>query len=161
MTTTLVNSTKILSVDTESRPIENIISDIVSGETGKIDEYVDNIKKALDEDDLSINELNRILIKLCSFSYYLAERQEMVGVRGDIAEAIHSEKYNNALLDAQGTVARKQSIAEEQSKEEQVISTIYNKAYKILKGKRDSIDKFSDAIKKIVTSKVKEMELIR
>lgn len=144
-------------IDTDSKTIETIVKQIVDKEIGFINEYVDDINKALDEDDLTVEQLNRILIRLCSFSFYIAERQELLGVRADISEMLHKEVYNNNFLDSTGTIAKKQSIAEESAKEEAVASIIYNKAYKILKGKRDSVDKYSDAVKKVIHSKVVEM----
>ena len=151
-------NTKLLEkVGEDSKSIEDIIKKIVDKEIGFINEYVDDINKALDEDDLTVEQLNRILIRLCSFSYYIAERQEMLGVRSDIADMLHKEVYNNNFLDSVGTIAKKQSLAEEMAKEEAVVSIVYNKAYKILKNKRDSIDKYSDAVKKIIHSKITEL----
>ena len=144
-------------IDMDSKTIETIVKQIVDKEIGFIDEYINDIKKALDEEDLSIEELNRILIRLCTFSYHISERQEMLGVRSDIADMLHKEVYNNNFLDSVGTIAKKQSLAEESAKEEAVVSIIYNKAYKILKNKRDSIDKYSDAVKKIIHSKITEL----
>lgn len=141
----------------DSKTIETIVKQIVDKEIGFINEYVDDINKALDEDDLTVEQLNRILIRLCSFSYYIAERQEMLGVRSDIADMLHKEVYNNNFLDSVGTIAKKQSLAEEMAKEEAVVSIVYNKAYKILKNRRDSIDKYSDAVKKVIHSKITEL----
>ena len=144
-------------IDMDSKTIETIVKQIVDKEIGFINEYVDDINKALDEDDLTVEQLNRILIRLCSFSYYIAERQEMLGVRSDIADMLHKEVYNNNFLDSVGTIAKKQSLAEEMAKEEAVVSIVYNKAYKILKNRRDSIDKYSDAVKKVIHSKITEL----
>jgi len=144
-------------VGEDSKPIEEIIKQIVDKEIGFIDEYINDIKKALDEEDLSIEELNRILIRLCTFSFHIAERQELIGVRSDIADMFHKEVYNNNFLDSVGTIAKKQSLAEELAKEEAVVSIVYNKAYKILKNKRDSIDRFADAVKKVIQSKIVEL----
>ena len=146
-------------LNTEAKLVEEVVNEIVDKETKFIDEYVDNIRKELDKEDLSVSELNRILIKLCSFSYYLASRQELVGIKQDIALAIEREKYNNHFINQVGTIAMKQSKSEEETKEEAVISMIYTKCYKILKNKYDSINRFSDSVKKIVTAKVKELEL--
>jgi hypothetical protein len=141
----------------DSKTIETIVKQIVDKEVGFIDEYINNIKQALDEEDLSIEELNRILIRLCIFSFHIAERQELIGVRSDIAEMLHKEVYNNNFLDSVGTIAKKQSLAEEMAKEEAVVSIVYNKAYKILKNRRDSIDRFADAVKKVIQSKIVEL----
>nr|DAN24211.1 MAG TPA: hypothetical protein [Caudoviricetes sp.] len=153
----LVNSSLMQKIDMDSKTIETIVKQIVDKEVGFIDEYINNIKQALDEEDLSIEELNRILIRLCIFSFHIAERQELIGVRSDIAEMLHKEVYNNNFLDSVGTIAKKQSLAEEMAKEEAVVSIVYNKAYKILKNRRDSIDRFADAVKKVIQSKIVEL----
>ena len=152
-----MNNKLLEMVNKDSKAIETIVKEIVDVEIGFINEYIDDINKALDEDDLTVEQLNRILIRLCSFSYYISERQEMLGVRSDIAEMVYKEKYNNNFLESVGTIAKKQSIAEESAREEAVVSIVYNKTYKILKNKRDSIDKYSDAVKKVIHSKVVEM----
>jgi hypothetical protein len=151
------NKDKQYVIEQDAKNIESMVKQIVDAEIGFINEYIDDIKQALDEDDLTVDQLNRILIRLCSFSYYIAERQELLGVRSDIAEMLHKEVYNNNFLDSVGTIAKKQSLAEEKAKEEAVISMIYNKSYKILKNKRDSIDRFADAVKKVIQSKITEL----
>jgi hypothetical protein len=100
-------------------------------------------------------------MKLCSYYYYLAKEQELVGVRQDIATIYEKEKYNLHFMGAVGTVASKTSQAEEKTKEERVISLVWEKSYKILKNKSAAINSYIDSIKKIITGKIKEMELNR
>ena len=147
------------AVEEESTQIETIVNEIVNSVTKEIDDYIENIKHELDGEDLTISELNLILMRLCSFSYYLASKQEMVGIRQDISSIIEKEQFNLYFIGSTGTVASKTSQAEEKTKEERVISLVWEKSYKILKNKYDSINRYIDSVKKIITGKIREMEL--
>ena len=127
-----------------------------------MDEYIEHIRKVLDAgtDDLSIEDLNRILIKITTYSYFLGTKQEYLGIRHDIADMIHMEKFNMSYIDAtSGTVANKTAKAEEASKEEKTITIVFDRAYKILKMKNDAAIRMIDSIKKIVSSRLQEMQL--
>lgn len=153
------NKDKQYMIEQDAKSIDAMVNQIVENSTKEIDEYIENIKRELDVADLSISELNRILIKLSMYYYYLAREQEMVGIRQDIAAIYEKEKYNLHFMGAVGTVASKTSQAEEKTKEERVIALVWEKSYKILKNKYTSLGVFVDAVKKIITTKIKELEL--
>lgn len=127
-----------------------------------MDEYIEHIRKVLDTEvsDLSIEDLNRILIKITTYSYFLVAKQEFLGIRHDIAALVYSEKFNLSYMGATtGTVASKTAKAEESAKDEKVVSVIYDRAYKILKMKSDAAIRMIDSIKKIVSSRLQEISL--
>lgn len=155
------NKDKQYMIEQDAKSIDAMVNQIVENSTKEIDEYIENIKRELDVADLSISELNRILIKLSMYYYYLAREQEMVGIRQDIAAIYEKEKYNLHFMGAVGTVASKTSQAEEKTKEERVIALVWEKSYKILKNKYTALGAYIDALKKVITSKIKEMELSR
>ena len=127
-----------------------------------MDGYIENIKNVLDTEvnDLTIEDLNRILIKITTYSYFMCSRQEMLGIKRDIADMLYSEKYNLTYISsATGTVANKTAKAEEASKDEKVVSIVFDRAYKILKSKSEGAIRMIDSIKKIVSSRVAEMQL--
>lgn len=144
-------------IERDSKYIENIVREISNKEIGFIDDYIEKIKISLDEEDLSINELNTILIRLCSFYYFLVDKQESASIKGDIASMVRDERYNSSFLESQGTIAKKQALAESNSMEENIVSKIYNSVYKTLKYKRESVNTLIDAIKKVISSKVIEL----
>lgn len=148
-------------IEKDSEIIERVVIDIVSSYTKELDTYVDKIKSVLDDDTdgLTEHDLNQIMIKLCSYMYFMGTKQELLGIKQDIAEALRNEKYNFAFMGATGTVASKESQALNSVKEEDIIKIIYDRAYKIMKNKYASIDKWIDAIKKILTLRIKCMEL--
>lgn len=149
-------------VETDSSVIENIVIDIVDKQTKELDDYIKNIKTVLevDSDDLTLDELNRIMIRLCSYAYFIVSKQELLGIRQDISEAIRAERYNEAYMNISvGTVAKKTAQASDAVKEETVTALIYSRAYKILKGKYESTNRMIDAIKKIISSRIQTMQL--
>lgn len=147
------------NVEHKSLNIEKLLKKIVDKEIGFIDDYIEKIKVSLDEEDLSIDELNTILFRLCSFYYFLVDKQESASIRGDIASMVRNEKYNSSFLESQGTIAKKQALAESDSMEENIVSKIYNSVYKTLKYKRESVSTFIDAVKKVTSTKIAEMQL--
>ena len=146
-------------VENESLNIDTLVNKILENEVKELDAYMDNLKRELNLSDLSISELNLVLMKLCSYSYYLSTRQELIGVRQDIAAIYEKEKYNKSFNDLQGTVASKTSRAEELSQEEAIISLVWEKAYKAIKLRIDSLNRYIDAVKKITSTKMAEMQL--
>lgn len=156
-----LNETIKTQVESDSLVLEQIVNDIVSSYTKELDDYVDKIKAVLDDntDELTEQDLNQIMIKLCSYMYFISSKQELLGIKADIAEALRDEKYNTAFMNATGTVASKESQALSAIKEEDVIKIVYERAYKILKNKYNAIDKWIDAIKKILTMRIQLMNL--
>lgn len=153
------NIEKAKIVENESLNIDVLVNKILENEVKELDAYMDNLKRELNLSDLSISELNLVLMKLCSYSYYLSTRQELIGVRQDIAAIYEKEKYNKSFNDLQGTVASKTSRAEELSQEEAIISLVWEKAYKAIKLRIDSLNRYIDAVKKITSTKMAEMQL--
>ena len=155
----IYNIEKAKIVENESLNIDALVNKILENEVKELDAYMNNLKRELNLSDLSISELNLVLMKLCSYSYYLSTRQELIGIRQDIAAIYEKEKYNKSFNDLQGTVASKTSRAEELTQEEAIISLVWEKAYKAIKLRIDSLNRYIDAVKKITSTKIAEMQL--
>lgn len=157
----VVNEVTKATIEADSQTLEDIVNDIVKSYTKELDEYVNKIKSVLDDDTdgLTEHDLNQIMIKLCSYMYFIGSKQELLGIRADISDALRDEKYNLAFMSATGTVASKESQALNAIKEEEVIKIIYDRAYKIMKNKYAAVDKWIDAIKKILSMRIKLMEI--
>ena len=157
----VVNEVTKATIEADSQTLEDIVNDIVNSYTKELDEYVNKIKSVLDDDTdgLTEHDLNQIMIKLCSYMYFIGSKQELLGIRADISDALRDEKYNLAFMSATGTVASKESQALNAIKEEEVIKVIYDRAYKIMKNKYAAVDKWIDAIKKILSMRIKLLEI--
>ena len=149
-------------IEVQSLEIEKIVQEVVNKYTDDLDEYMTKIKNVLEDssDELTSQDLNQILIRLVSYSYFLGTKLEIAGIRADVSEAVRVEKYNETYLNASnGTVAYKQSKAEESAKEEKVVALVYSRVYKILKAKCSSCEKLAEAIKKVISVRIAEMGL--
>lgn len=157
----LVNKTIQDQVENNSLQLEGIVNKIVAKYTGELDDYIDKIKDFLvnSEDELTDTDLNKILITLCTYSYFITSKQELLGIRADISEMVRQTKYSENYINSAGTIANRQMLSELAAKEEEVVSTVYNRAYKLLKNKADVITRYIDSVKKILSVRMSLMEL--
>lgn len=107
-------------------------------------------------------DLDKILLSLSTELYYLGAKLERVGIREDVAKMIASDKYNDVFLSlTEGTNLVKQSQAEQESIMEQLAYISYSRAYKTLKLKYESGNELLNSIKKVMTRRLSEKELVR
>lgn len=109
-------------------------------------------------------------LKLTNILFFMQDKLESVGLKEDISRSLAKESYNRAYLDNQAkdaagknktTVAESTAVAEEKSKEEQVVTFLYNRCYKLLKQKIDSGYEMVNTLRKIITKNIQEMSLSR
>ena len=148
-------------VEAHSKIIEEMVTEIVSKYADDLDKYIYNIERVLNNPDEEIddNDLNRIMIRLSTYAYFVGSKSELAAIRKDVSEMVRNEKYNNFFMNISGTVANKTAEATSQIHEEAVIATIYDRAYKILKIKYDSTVRLIDTVKKIISMRIQQMQL--
>ena len=94
--------------------------------------------------------------------YFVGAKLERVGIREDVAKMISTEKFNLTFLGlTSGTVQMKQSQAEQESIKEQLAHICHSRAYKTLKLKYESGNELLNSIKKVMTRRLAEKELVR
>jgi hypothetical protein len=83
-------------------------------------------------------------------------------VRDDIAKAVYKEQYHasRSSLD-KGTVADKDSLADLNSRQEQIVSICFTRAYKTMNAKVDAAQEMLASCKKILSRRMQEYELTR
>lgn len=95
----------------------------------------------------------------------MGDRLENIGIKADLSDAARKEVYNKAYLNNQvkdvekknkTTVAECQAVAEEASKYETIVNSIYERAYKIIKYKIDAANKLIDVIRKVITKRMND-----
>ena len=138
---------------------------IVRQEVDKIckslDEYVDYVLKLLNDDtrDITDVELDYIATTLAVEMYYVGKEVEIIGLKEDIAEFVKKENYDVAFSSADGTVADKTSTGRLKSQEEALIEIHCKRCYKSINQRLERADKILDAVKKVMTRRVAELEL--
>lgn len=148
-------------VEAHSKIIEEMVTEIVSKYADDLDKYIYNIERVLNNPDEEIddNDLNRIMIRLSTYAYFVGSKSELAAIRKDVSEMVRNEKYNNFFMNISGTVANKTAEATSQIHEEAVIAIIYDRVYKILKIKYDSTVRLIDTVKKIISMRIQQMQL--
>ena len=150
-----------LHVEDNSKVIDDIVSEIISPYCGDLDRYVAFIKKCLadGEHPPTNSELEDFCLNLSTQIYFAGGFCEQLGVRDDVAKAVYKEMYNTSRDGAGGTVQDKNSFAELQSQQEQLVSICYTRAYKTLKAKVDAAQELMSSCKKVLSHRIQEEQL--
>ena len=147
---------------------ENIISQITNFYTKEITEIMENIKTFYDNIatiDTSIIEGS--LLRLTNAIYFMGTNIEALGIRNDISEALYKEVYNKEYLDQQNiakdkklTQATLQALADNKAMYENLVNSIYERAYKNVKFRIDSASDMARVLSKMLTKRINEMNTI-
>lgn len=111
------------------------------------------------ENPFTIPELNEIIIQIPIYLHYVIEGVERVGMKLDIMTEIKKEIFHQSHLNAEGTVEIKRSIAEQASKQETVVQSIYDRAYKQIKNKLTNAYELLNSAKKLASLESTKYEL--
>ena len=144
---------KIVASYTEG--LDNLMKDI----------YIDCVKA----DNPTMNVMQKYYLELTNMIYFMVEKLEKLGVYSDMSLSASKEVYSKSYLkqsmlkDANGksksTVAELQAQANMDAQYETVVSSIYERAYKIVKGKISSAQDMADSLKRILYTMTTEMSL--
>jgi len=177
MTDTYLNNIDVAKVDKlleetniNVKYFNNACNDVVRKYTEGLDTlmkdlYTDCIK----DGDADLRTLERYYLELSNVIYFMQEKLEQLGVYADMSSSASKEVYSKSYLaqsgvkDASGksksTVAELQAQANLDSQYESVVASIYERAYKIVKGKVTSGQDLMNCLRKIITSRNNEMQL--
>ena len=157
-----INNNLMNKVEEDSKLLDEVVDKVVQKSTGNLEAYVESIKEFLENgvDKLTLDDLNNMSLRVASYLFFLSTNLEKVGLRQAVANQLRDEKYNYEYsTNATGTIADKQAYALAKVKEEDVINTVFDKAYKILKMRYSSTERLVDVIRKVITSRIAEMQL--
>lgn len=167
-----VEKLKDLMTSTENNVavFDSITSDVVS----KYADALDTLMKDLYQNVISVagdvpsSVLESYYLNLTSTLYFMGEKAERVGIHADVSKAASKEIYNkayleNQIVDATGknkkTVNENMAHAEEASKYESVVNSIYERVYKQLKYKLDLGREMVSTLRKVISSRMQEQAL--
>lgn len=120
--------------------------------------------------DPPLADLEHYYLELSNSIYFMISELETLGIHADMSKANAKEVYSNAYLNNQiksaavdkknkATVAECQAVAELAAQYESAIGNIYERAYKVLKGKLDSAKDMCDTLRRVIATKTEEMKL--
>ena len=119
------------------------------------------MKKKSDNDgyDITNNELEKLLIRLPVLIYETNNILMNAGLKEDLSKVIKQVKYNELYVIHEGTIQDKKSMAELGVKEEQLLESVWKRTVKILTQKIEIAESFLNAVKKIYSKRIDEMNL--
>ena len=148
------------------RYFTEVSDQVVKSYTGDLDSLMQDLYTVVTQQDApSTDVLERYYLELTGLLYFMGERLEKLGVQEDISKSAAKEVYNKAYLNNQikdvdkknkTTVAENQAVAEENSKYEATVNTIYSRAYKQVRYKIDAAYEMINTLRKIITKRMNE-----
>ena len=148
-------------VDNLSKEVIEMADQIANDVCTDLDDYMRGIDEILtnQEHPVSDYQLDDFVLNLSSLLYLVADAQENLGIKEDVARAIQKEVYNRVREKAQGTVADKDTAAELQCQEEAITTIVYARAYKKVKLRVEAAAEMVNSVKKVMTRRVAEYEM--
>lgn len=132
---------------------------------------LDNLMKNIHDDIICVEEpatsdIEKYFLSLSNCLYFLGENMEKVGLYDDLSKAQAKEKYNLAYMDSVNpvngkkvTVAEAQTSAENASTYENMINTIYARAYKMFKYKIDAAQTMLSSLSKMLSKRMQDAQM--
>lgn len=151
-----------LHIEDNSKQMDNIVQDIISAYIKDLDEYVEHIDTRLCQKDNPPTdaELETFCLNLSTLIYFAGGMCEQLGLRSSIATAVYKEMYNTSRDNlTSGTIADKNTLAELQAQQEQLVDIAYKSAYKIVKSKVDNAQELLSSCKKAISRRMQEQQL--
>lgn len=146
----------------------DISDNIVKSYTGDLDLLMKDMYQDTVANEASDVVLEKYVLELNNMLYFLGDKLESVGIKDDLSKMAAKEVYNAAYLSNQvkdtdkrnkTTVAELTALAEDASRYDAVMNSIYSRAYKQIKYKVDSGYEMLNSLRKIITKRMQDSQL--
>lgn len=150
-------------IEERSQPIQEVVEGIVKKYCKDLDRIMETIKKWLSDESDALNdlELEDLMIRIPLFLYDICSSQELVGLQSSIADQIYKEAHSEAFRIARGTISDKNSVADLNTRSEQIEKIIFERAYKGIKLKIEMAVEMLASIKKVQSARMQQYEMGR
>lgn len=148
-------------VEDNSIYLDNIVLKVTKKYCEELDKIVYQVKAILSnlDDDITNQDLDDIMLQLPLSLYTTSDRQELLGLRDDVASALQKEVYSKAHLEYTGKVGEKTAYAENASQKQYIISCIMSRSYKIVRSKVEAGYELLNSVKKIINRRIAYAEM--
>lgn len=146
----------------------SISDELVKQYTNDMDQLMRDLHVDCIQNDASDKILEKYLLELNNMLYFLGMKLETVGIKDDLSKMAAKESFNDAYLknrlkDAENrnktTVAELTALAEDASKYETVLNSLYSRVYKQIKFKMDAGYDMVNTLRKIITKRMQDQSL--
>lgn len=160
---------RIPIIETQSKDLIGILSNVVSQYTHDLDEIMQGIEtEILIIKNPAIYTIEQYFLNLSSCLYSMCEKVEQLGVYDSISKSKAQETYNNSYLKYQfdnsdkkkkPTVAELTALSEQDALYDKTVNDLYSKAYKIVKNKVSAAETMISTLSKILSHRVQESQM--
>ena len=155
------------SVNSDSQIFTEMVDRVVKEYSNDLDGLMEDLRIAVTQSDaIATESVERYYAELSNMVYFMVDRLEKLNVFSDLSKAKMKEAYNRVYLqvsaekDEKGksirTVNENTALAEDGSKYESVMNTVYDHAYKSLKNKVDMAMEMISTLKNILKRRSQE-----
>lgn len=174
--TTFLNNIDVIKVqtllnetDVNSKYFNDITDQVVEAYSKDLDSLIIEIQAEINNKNMPTETIEDFMLRLSSVIYFMGTKLEGVGIKEDVAKSMKQEIYNKAYLEndiefindagkkVKPTKDANIAVAEEKSKYEHIIYTIYDRTYKILRFKIDSASELLSSLKKVLNRRIQEI----
>ena len=120
---------RLNSINTNQRALTRHINSIVKECCGSLDNLMNTIRETISNPNVTLN--------LPALMYYAYEKQELVGMREDIAKQEKLQRYNDSYSSYEGTAIERKQLAESDIVYDVLVISIYSRARKQIQNKLD------------------------
>jgi len=156
--------------DENSKYFNEMCNDVVHAYCEALDNLMLDIHvDCVQEKFPAMSTLQSYYMELMNMIYFMTDKLEAVGVKADMALSAQKEVYSKSCIassaekDEKGksksTVAETQAFASMASQYESVVASVYDHAYKIVKGKVEAAQDMGNCLRRIIASRTEEMRL--
>lgn len=126
------------------------------------DLYIECIK----DKNQSVKVLEQYYLELSNMIYFMVDKLEQLSIYADMSKSLSKEVFSKSYLDnlyrdgkTKPTVNELTALAEKDSQYQAVLSMIYDRASRIVKGKIDSGRDMMNTLRKIISHRMNEEQL--
>jgi hypothetical protein len=153
----------VREVDLLSQDLQPVIDDLISEYLDPLDAVIEKSKELLELDPsgISTSDLQNLIVQIPLCLYYCQEGAESVKLKQGVSDLVRQDKYNSALLRAEGTDIRRRAHAENEVQEPVAVKLIYQTALTSLNQKMYYAEELLKSLKKVLTLRISEYEISR
>ena len=160
----------ISQTESNTKYFNEMCSEIVHEYSEALDGLMSDIfVTCVKNNDASMETLQSYYLELSNMIYFMNEKLEALGIKSDMATSAYKEVYARSTIreskdkDDKGkskiTVSELQAKAAIEAQYENVVASIYDHAYKVLKGKVASAQNMSDCLRRIIATRTEEIRI--
>lgn len=160
----------IATTETSVAYFNDIVKGVVEQYSHALDSLMSDLYvECIRDENATTTALENYYLELSNMIYFMIEKQEQLSVYASMARSASKEAYSKSYLDSQVkdaksgknlyTVAELQSMANIDTQYDEVLATVYEHAYKVIKGKIESGKDMMNTLRKIISHRMSEEQL--